>query len=234
MSTLNSRTALALLTLAGLASAPYVVFADQTAPTAVSEQTQDDTRGIHRAIRWAETELAEMDATITALEADASRLQGEARSRADTQIAKLRITRDSYREKLAGAVASAGEKTQGEAERLNNELARDWTAFETQVENYLSAADADFEARRAIFEARVEAQRVAFEAQIEELNRSVVNATDETKAGIEKRVAALNDVLREGRERLARLGEANGAAWSQFVDGLRDARTAFRETYESN
>lgn len=232
MSARNPRTALALLMLAGVLCAPQLAFADQTAPTAVSEQAQGDPRGIHRAIRWAETELAEMDATITALEVDAARLRGEARVRADAELAKLRATRDSYREKLAKAVASAGEKTEGEVERLRNELTDEWAAFETQVEDYLSAAGADFEARKAVFEARAQAQRAAFEARIEELNRSAANATGEARAAIEKRVSALNDDLHRGRNQLDRLGEATDAAWTQFVEGLRDARAAFRETYE--
>ncbi len=101
-----------------------------------------------------------------------------------------------------------------------------------QGEYSASAAGADFEARKAVFEARAQAQRAAFEARIEELNRSAANATGEARAAIEKRVSALNDDLHRGRNQLDRLGEATDAAWTQFVEGLRDARAAFRETYE--
>ncbi|MDG3580282.1 MULTISPECIES: hypothetical protein [Rhizobiaceae] len=234
MSTLNSRTALVLIALAGLASAPGPASADESAPASVSQQAQDDPRGIHRAIGWAETELAEMDATITALEADSARLQGEAKARADAEMEKLRATRDSYRETLAADVARARERTGDDVKRLNDDLAGDWTAFETQAADYLSSVSAGFEARKAAFEARAQAQRAAFAARIEELNRSAANTTDETRAAIDRRVAALNDDLRASRERLAKLGEASDAAWTQFVDGLREARAAFRKTYESN
>lgn len=232
MSIRASHTALVMLALSGLIALPQTAFAGQTATSVISGQTEAEPGGVHRAIRWAETELEEMDASITALEADSRRLQGEARTRADAALERLRATRDAYRAELQETAANAKERTVGEVERLREKLEADWNTFETGIENYYDAVDADVETRKAVFRARAEAQRAAFERRIEELNASAADASEEVKAAIARRKAALEESLRHGRAELDRLGEATGSAWAEFVKGLHDARSAFRETYD--
>lgn len=229
---LGSPKALLLLTLAGACIVPQITRAGQTATDVISVQTDVEPGGAHRVIRWAEAELAEMDATITTLDEDTLKLQGEARTRADAVLAKLRATRDAYRVKLQQAAAAGEEKTKGEVERLHQTFKGDWTAFEADIEEYYDTVDADFQTRRAVFIARANAQRAAFERRIDELRQSAADATTEAKAKTAAEISALEASLQRSREKIDRLGEATDAAWTQFLKGLDDARETFRASYD--
>jgi len=55
---------------------------------------------IHFYLNWAKERIDEMDATLASLEAKASELQADARSKANQALADMRKKRDDFRDTL--------------------------------------------------------------------------------------------------------------------------------------
>ena len=80
-----STIALALLAQTALLSAPPAL-AQNAEAQADSAAAQKEPSRVHQALAWSQDRLAQLDANITALEKDASRLRGEARTKADADV----------------------------------------------------------------------------------------------------------------------------------------------------
>ncbi|WP_172122973.1 MULTISPECIES: hypothetical protein [unclassified Devosia] len=234
MLTSKASAALLVTVLAGsLTLSPLVVGQDNATP-ATTQAAPEEPGGARRAIRWAQAHLQEMDAAITVLEQNTEQLAGDARTKAEAELDKLRAVREEYQRSLEEALATTDARTREETERLGSALATHWDDFETDLAAYYDAAKADHELRRAVFIARAEAQEAAFRQEIEDLDHSVANAAAGAKTGLDARKAALEARLQESREQLDRLGAATDASWQQFVDGLHNARTAFQAEFEKH
>lgn len=101
-----STIALALLAQTALLSAPPAL-AQNAEAQADSAAPQKEPSKVHQALAWSQDRLAQLDANITALEKDASKLRGEARTKADAALADLRKQRDAYRRRAQDAAANA-------------------------------------------------------------------------------------------------------------------------------
>lgn len=228
---MSVRYAHTALILAGLLFTPQVAFAAST-PTPEQTVTEKAASGLHRAVDWAKGRLAEIDATIPVLAADAEKLEGEARTRADDLLTEMRATRDAYQAELDAALATAGEQTQAQIDQAQAALETNWTKFENGIERFFSAAGSDLEARRDVLRARLEARRIAWDEALQDLQDNAAAVTQEQQAAIAAQIAALKVRIEEGRAELDRLGETGNAAWSVFLQGLNETRAVFDETYE--
>ena len=224
----------AAIILAAAIVMPLAAIAQTAPPVEKSDRAKGENRGLHRAIRWAQTELGEMDAAITALEEDAKTRTGEMRTKADEEIAKLRATRDAYAASIKEAVDDATDRGREEAAKLREATAERWAAFEGGLQDYFNTVSADLEFRRSVFEARLEAQQRAFKKRVDDLGRSAERRTEDAKAAIGRRKAELEDRLNKDRDRLHKLGRASDAAWDQLSEGLRNARVSFHEAYDAD
>jgi len=229
MLTSKSSAALLILALAVPLATPLTAMAQDNAAPATTEAAAQEPSGMHRAIRWAQTELQEMDAAITVLEENTAKLSGDARTKAEAELEKLRAVRQEYERSLEEAAATTDAKAREEAQRLGTALATQWDEFEANLAAYYDVAKADYELRRAVFLARAHAQQAAFQQDIDALNQSTAAAAEGVKARLDEHKSALQARLREDQDKLDRLGAATNASWEQFVDGLRNARAAFKE-----
>jgi len=228
----STGAALVLTAQAALIAIPQTAIAQDTLP-ATQEQAQPGPSGVHAAIRWAQIQLDEIDATIAALEADADKLQGDLRAQAQARLDELRATRDAYRASLEAAVADTREGAQAQFDQIKAELDARRTTFEEQVGAYITAAQSEVETtRRAVLLARLEAQRVAAQQVVDDLRTSAAKLADDQRAAIEARIAELQARIAEGQQRLEELSQAGNEAWASLVKGLDEARNVLADTYD--
>ena len=227
----STGAALVLAAQAALIANPQTAIAQDT-PPATQEQAQPGPSDVHAAIRWAQIQLDEIDATIAALEADANKLQGDLRAQAQARLDELRATRDAYRASLEAAVADTREGAQALSDQVKAELDARRTTFEEQVAAYITAAQSEVETRRAVLLARLEAQRAAAQQVVDDLRTSAAKLADDQRAAIEARIAELQARIAKGQQRLEELSQAGNEAWASLVKGLGEARNVLADTYD--
>lgn len=230
-----SAVALALLAQTAVFAAPVAFAQDTTSQT--QPATQDDPSLARQAIEWSQDRLAELDVSISILERDAARLQGEARAQAEEALKTLRERRDAYRTKADEAAASARSWTDAQVAEARRSLDENWTAFQTARDEYLEAAKADLSTRRAILEAELEARQKAWQASIDGLKADAAKLAADQRAAIDARIADLNatidDAKAEARTRIGRLQDASSEAWETAKQGYADAQQLFLDNYAS-
>lgn len=227
-----SAIGLALMAQTALFTTPVAFAQDAAAPQAQSS-AQDDPSLTRQALEWSQDRLAELDATIAVLEKEASRLQGEARARADASLKTLRDRRDAYRAKAEEAVANAKSWSDAQVSEARKSLDENWVAFETSRDEYLDAAKADLATRRAVLEAEFEARQKAWQKSIDDLRTDAAKLAADQRAAIDARIAALNAQMDEAKARIARLQDASAEAWQKTKKGYADAQQLFLDTYAS-
>jgi len=221
----------ALAALAALSAAP-VAFAQDTTGQSQSAP-QDDPSLARRAVEWSQDRLAELDASILALEKESARLQSEARTRADEALKALRDRRDAYRTQAEEAAANARTWTDAQIAAARKSLDDNWAAFQATRDRYLEAAKADLATRRAILEAEIEARQKAWQNSIDELRARASKLAADQRAAIDARIAALNAQVDEAKARIARLEDASAEAWEKTKKSYADAQKLFSDTYAS-
>jgi hypothetical protein len=230
-------TALSLSILPSIASAlsPVATLAPRPEPAAalVLVQEKADPVGAHAAIAWAKERLSEIDATVTTLEEDASKLGDDARKQADGIIAKLRATREACGAKIEGLLADGRQQTEAMVAETRAALEAQWSAFEHELEGYLTTVNSEIALRRQVFQARAKAEEAYWRQAIADLKASASSAAAERRAALEARIAALQAEADAARARLVKLQLAGGDAWSALRDGLGEARVVFDKTYDA-
>lgn len=221
---------LAILTQITLLTVPSA-FAQ--APTSPPAAKPDEASAARQAIQWSHDRLSELDATIGALERNAAQRKTEARAKAEAALKELRETRDAYRVKAKEAAANARTWTDAKVAEARKSLDESWTSFQTKVDEYLDAVEADLETRKAILEAELEAREKTWQAWIDELRTEAGKLAAQQKADIEARIAALKARADEEKARIGRLREASREAWDTVKQSYADAQKLFSDTYAS-
>jgi hypothetical protein len=193
----------------------------------------DPTTGAHAAIGWAKGRLSEMDATIKALEDNASKLDADARKRADETLQTLRASRDAYRAKIAETLADARQQTDAQIADTRATLEARWNDFEHDLGGYLDKIDTQVTLRQAVFDARVKAEELYWQQTIAELKTSASSVAAEQRAAIEAEIAQLQASADAAKARLAKLEQAGTEASSALSDALTDARQLFDKTQDT-
>lgn len=230
-----SAVALALLAQTAVFAAPAAFAQDAASQT--QPATWDDPSLARQAIEWSQDRLAELDVSISILERDAARLQGEARAQAEEALKTLRERRDAYRAKADEAVANARSWTDKQVAEARKSLDEDWTAFQTERDDYLEAAKTDIATRRAILEAELEARQKAWQASIDRLKADAAKLAADQRAAIDARITDLNARIdkdrAEARARIGRLQDASAEAWETTKKGYADAQQLLLDNYAS-
>lgn len=220
-----STIALALVAQAALFSAPPIL-AQDAKTHADSPATQTEPSRAHRALAWSQDRLAQLDANITALEDDASRLRGEARNKADAALADLRKQRDAYRYRAQDAATNAKNWSDTQVAEARQALDNDWTAFQAARDKYLEESKASIATRRAVLEAELEAQQKALTG----LRSDAAKLAAEQRTVVDARIATLNAGVEEIK---ARISKASAEVWETTKKSYREAQQLFSETYAS-
>jgi len=200
-----STIALALLAQTALLSAPPAL-AQNAEAQADSAAPQKEPSRVHQALAWSQDRLAQLDANIAALEKDANRLQGEARTKADAALADLRKQRDAYRRRAQDAAANAKNWSDAQVAEARQALDNDWAAFQAARDKYLEESKASIATRRAVLEAELEAQQKALAG----LRADAAKLAADQRAAIEGRIAALNADVEETKARVSKARPRHG------------------------
>lgn len=182
-----------------------------------------------KAIKWSQDKLSEMDATIDVLEQDATRARTEVRPQAQAALARLRQTRDAYRTQAQEAANHAETWTDNQVTGAQRSLDARWSQFETQRDNYLTAARANLATRREVLDARVQ----AWQKSIDGLRRDAARLDTNARADIDRRIASLQAQVDDARVRNARLRDASRASWNTVKKNSAKAQQLFYDTYIS-
>lgn len=208
-------------------------FEREFSSTLVLGQAQTDPMGAHAAIALEMARLSEIDATIAALEKDASKLDSDARARADATLQKLRATREAYRAAIEGALADSRQMTEEQIAQTRTALDERWNEFERDVEGYFATVNSEIAVQKVVFQARLEAEQLYWQQEIADLKASATTVAAEQRAAIEAKIADLQAQANSAKERLTKLQQAGNEAWSALRDGLADAHLLFDKTYDA-
>jgi hypothetical protein len=225
-----SALGLAIFAQAALFSAPVALAQNSTSRPAPTNQDKSLAR---QAIQWSQNRLAEIDATVTVLEQDAAKLQGDARAKAETELKKLRDRQAAYRTQAEQAVANAKTWTDSQVADARKSLDDNWTAFQTATDEYLETTKADVATRQAVLEAELDARQKAWQKSIDELRAQANKLSAEQRAAIQARIDALKAQTDEAKTRIGRLQDASGKAWNTAKKSSADAQRLFFNTYAS-
>lgn len=204
---------------------------EETAAPAAADD--EDLSASRQAIAWSQDRLSELDAGVSAVEADAATLRADTRIKADRRLADLRAAREAYRVKAADAAANAGAWTDAQFDEAQRSLDQSWDDFDTALESYLDETDADLTRRRTVLEARLHAREESSRKAIADLRTRAQRLTVEERAKAETRIAALEAQERSARDRIARLQDASKESWRTVVQSFAETRRLFAETYLS-
>jgi deoxyribodipyrimidine photolyase len=224
---------LALVAFPSIVAASPVATPMPLASAFVLVQAQPEPSGVHTAIEWVKERLSEIDATLAALEEDASKRSGDAKKQADEAVQRLRTTRDAYRAKLDEALAEGQQRADAALAKARAELDARWEAFERDLDAYLSTINSEIAVRKAAFDARRKAAELYWQRTIADLEAQAKSAlSPERRAAIETRIAELQAAEDKAKQRLAKLEQARHEAWSALREGLAEARQTFDKTHD--
>ncbi len=222
----------------GIVAVPAVALAlspsrlmPSTALVAIAAASAADPVGAHAAIEQAKERLSEIDATISALEADADKLDSAGRQRVHDAVATLRTIRETYRKEIDGVVAQGRQLTADQIAVARTALAAPWTQFERDLDRDVAAIKLDAGQRKALVEARIKAEQAYWQGVMADLKSSATNLTAEQRAAIDSRIARVKARADEAQARLDRLAHAGRSAWSALKKGFVDSRQIFEDTY---
>jgi hypothetical protein len=141
--------------------------------------------------------------------------------------------RDAYRAKIEGVLADGRQQTESMVAASAVALEAQWSAFERDLEGYLTTINSEIALRKAVFQARMKAEESYWRQRIADLKASASSVAAERRAALDTRIAAVQAEADAAKARLAKLQQAGGDAWSALRDGLAEARGVFGKTQEA-
>ena len=185
----------------------------------------DAARGSVRSQRfnWAKVRLDEIDATLTAWEAAVAKLQGDAKTKAETALANMRAKRDAFRE----TIRKDTEQIETDWNREKAVRDADWKSFEASAQKFIDDATTEVQLQKTAFRARADAQQRAWQDAIDKLQQNAAKLTAENKA---KADAALKEMKADAAAAQAKLEKLKGAgteSWAAYQQALADSRASF-------
>jgi hypothetical protein len=199
--------------------------AAQDAPVKPAEAKKGQAPPLIRSqvIHWAKVRLDEIDATLSSLDGQVTKLQGDARAKADSALADMRAKRDAFRQTI-----------QKESEKIGDDWSKekaarevDWKAFESAVQQYLDRASARVEQHKAAFQARADAQRKAWEQAIDRLQADAAKIAAENKVEADAALKQMKADASAAQAKLEKLKVAGAESWAAYQQALTDSRAAF-------
>ena len=178
---------------------------------------------------WARERLAEMEATVTALEAKAAEVQSDLREKATKVLADLGKQRDDFRSTLkqqsdAGEVAWTQAKSKMEA---------DWRVFEAEAGKYVESFGKQVEQQQATFKLQAEAQLKAWREAVDKLGSDAGKFASAHRADIDAALTRMTADAAEAEKKLEKLKQAGTHSWSALMTALTETRQAFDRANEA-
>ena len=220
-------------TVSGLAAAAPAApaAAPAAADVAPAADAAADPVGAHAAIAQAQERLAEIDATITVMQAEADHADAAVRQRAHDAVTGLKTIRDTYKKELDGIVAHGRAMTAAQLAVARTALTAPWTQFEQTLDGDVAAIKLGVAARKEIVAARIRAEQDYWQSVIADLRRSATDLSAEQRAAIDARIARITTRAADARARLDRVTVAGQGAWTALKRGLVNSRQVFEDTY---
>lgn len=213
------------------AAAPAARAAPAAAAPAPAAAAQGDPVGAHAAIAQAQERLAEIDASITALQGDVEKLDAAGRQQAHDAVETLRTLRDTYRKEIDAVAAEGRQMTVEQLRLARATLTAPWTQFEQTLDRDVASLKLDVAQRKALIEARVKAEQAYWQKVLADLQAAAASLTAEQRAAIDARIAGVRTRVDEAGARLTRLGTATRTAWSALKQGFTNTRRTFADVY---
>jgi ElaB/YqjD/DUF883 family membrane-anchored ribosome-binding protein len=178
---------------------------------------------IHFYLNWAKERIDEMDATLASLEAKASELQADARTKANQALADMRKKRDDFRDTLKKQADANEAVWIREKARLQSE----WNAFEADVEKYIESSSQKIEQQQTIFKRQAEAQVKAWREAAENLRTVGKEFAAGRRSEIEAALKQMEADAAAAEKKLQTINEAGKQSWSALMTALGETRGAF-------
>jgi hypothetical protein len=181
-----------------------------------------DQSTIHPYLNWAKERLDEIDATLASFEHRATKLQTDARAKAEKAMAEMRAARDDFRK----SIKEQGHESEAAIAASKKALEIQWTAFEAAVPAFLEATGKQVKEVEAAFRARADVQRKAWHDAIDMLHRSAKSFADNRRDEIETAVNHMKVEADAAKTKLDKLDKAGGESWAAMKSALAETRTA--------
>ena len=178
---------------------------------------------IHFYLNWAKERIDEMDATLASLETKASKLQADARAKANQALADMRKKRDDFRDTLKKQADATEAVWIKEKARLHSE----WNAFEDVVEKYIASSSQKIEQQQATFKRQAEAQVKAWREAAENLRTVGKEFAAGRRSEIEAALKQMEADAAAAEKKLQTINEAGKQSWSALMTALGETRGAF-------
>ena len=178
---------------------------------------------IHFYLNWAKERIDEMDATLVSLESKASEVQADARVKANQAMADLGKKRDDFRD----TVKKQAEANEASWIRTKAQLKSEWSAFETEVKQYVDSFGKQIEQQQATFKLQAAAQVKAWREAADKLRSAGKEFAAERRGEIEAIVKRMEGDAAAAEEKLQKLNQAGMQSWSALTAALTETRGAF-------
>ena len=188
-----------------------------------------DQSAIHPYLNWAKERLDEIDATLASFEHRATKLQTDARAKAEKAMAEMRAARDDFRK----SIKEHGHESETAIASSKKALETQWTAFEAAVPAFLEATGKQVKEVEAAFRARAEAQRKAWHEAIDKLHESAKSFADNRRDEIETAVNRMKVEADAAKTKLDKLDKAGGESWAAMKSALSETRAALDKAQQA-
>lgn len=178
---------------------------------------------MHFYFDWAKERIDEMDAMLASLEAKASDVQAQTRSKADQLMAELQKQRDEFRD-TAARQAQAGEAAR---QRAKAKLESDWNGFEANLRTYLESVAKQIGQQQRTFQDAAAAQLKAWREAADKIQRDAVDFQSARRADIDAAVQRMKAAASEAEARFQSLSRAGDQSWTALNSALTESRAAF-------
>jgi len=180
----------------------------------------------HQSIAWAKRKLDEVDATITQIENSSDALKGEARSKADQTIKRLKESRERLQNFFSTALVQA-ENLTAEAQAA---IRKEWIETETSVQSFLAAISAHSEVVRKVISARVDAEQKSWQDLLNSLRSSTSTALEKARAEFDLSVDRLAQETEKLQATLGKAASAGDESWKAVKAGFAETKAIHDRT----
>jgi hypothetical protein len=143
--------------------------------------------------------------------------------KANQVLADLGKKRDDFQ----SAVNRQAEANEAAWIKAKTELEAEWSAFETEVKNYVDTFGKNIEQQQATFKLQAEAQLKAWREAADKLRTAGREFAAERRGEIETTVKRMEADAAAAEERLKKLNQAGMQSWSALMGALAETRAAF-------
>ncbi len=182
-----------------------------------------DQSSMHYYFNWSKERIDEMDAALASFERQRDLLRTDVRSQAETALAKMRATRDAFRETMTKQ-AKIGES---DWVRAKTNLETEWEDFEAQANEYLAGLGKQVEQYQATFRACADAQMKAWQESAERLRDAATAYAADQRANFDAMASQMKADASAAQAKLANLGASGAESWSALTAALAETRAAF-------